>query len=201
MKTLKIALTGGIACGKSAFAGFLAELGAQIIYLDDLSKQVSKPNSEALLQLVDAFGTRILAADGSLNRQILRTILLENADDKMLIENILQTKILQKMQKLIEKSQKPMIIVEIPLLFEKKLDYLFDRAIIITCNPEKQLKRLQKRPNISKNSAKQLISAQISPENRLKAAMQIDNDIIENNADIENLASSAKQIYQKLINL
>ncbi|KAA0446039.1 MAG: dephospho-CoA kinase [Candidatus Thioglobus sp.] len=201
MKTLKIALTGGIACGKSAFAGFLAELGAQIIYLDDLSKQVSKPNSEALLQLVDAFGTRILAADGSLNRQILRTILLENADDKMLIENILQTKILQKMQKLIEKSQKPMIIVEIPLLFEKKLDYLFDRAIIITCNPEKQLKRLQKRPNISKNSAKQLISAQISPENRLKAATQIDNDIIENNADIENLASSAKQIYQKLINL
>lgn len=200
MKSLKIALTGGIACGKSQFADFLVELGVEVIRLDDLSKQVTA-TSDVLKELVDAFGEDILKKNGSLNRKVLRTILLESKSNQTLIEDILHPKILKKMQELQEKSEKSLTIVEIPLFFEKKLEYLFDRVIIITCNDKKQLKKLQKRTNIDEKSAKQMVSIQISQKNRLIAAEQMQNDIIDNNGSIEDLEQCAKQLYKKLVNL
>lgn len=201
MKTLKIALTGGIACGKSEFADFLVELGAEVIRLDDLSKQVTIPDSNGLKELVGAFGENILKQDGSLNRKTLRTILLENKANQTLIEDILHPKILKKMQELQENSKKALTVIEVPLLFENKLEYLFDRVIVITCSNEKQLKRLQKRTNIDKKHTKQMVSIQISQKDRLKAAKKMQNDIIENNGSIQHLERCAKQLYKKLINL
>lgn len=201
MKALKIALTGGIACGKSEFANFLLALGAQVIGLDELSKKVTVLGSDGLKTLINTFGERILKQDGSLNRNTLRAILLENKANQTLIEEILHPKILKKMQELQEKSKKKLVVVEIPLLFENKLEHLFDRVIIITCNDEKQLKRLQKRTNIDEKYAKQLISVQINQKDRLKAAKKMQSDIVENNGNIENLEQCAKQLYKKLINL
>jgi dephospho-CoA kinase len=72
MTTLKIALTGGIACGKSQMAQIFAKLGADVIRLDDISKQVTTPGSDGLRELVGTFGKRILNQDDSLNRQVFR---------------------------------------------------------------------------------------------------------------------------------
>ena len=141
---MKIALTGGIACGKSQMAQVFAELGADVIRLDDISKQVTTPDSDGLRELADAFGEKILNQDDSLNRQVLRTILLENENNKSRIEAILHPKILKIMQKLQKDSKKPLNIVEIPLLMEKNLGYLFNRAIILTCNEEKTVKKTKK---------------------------------------------------------
>jgi dephospho-CoA kinase len=126
MTTLKIALTGGIACGKSQMAEIFAELGADVVRLDDISKQVTTPDSDGLRELVDVFGKRILHQDDSLNRQVLRTLLLENESNKNRIEVILHPKILKIMQEWQKNSKKILTIVEIPLLMEKKLAYLFD---------------------------------------------------------------------------
>ena len=105
------------------------------------------------------------------------------------------------MQMMIKNSKKQIIIVEIPLLVEKNLDYLFDRAIIIDCNEQNQLKRLIKRENIDQKSAKSLISAQTSAENRLKLADQLPIDVIENNSEIFELKQKVQNLYQKLVNL
>lgn len=201
MTALKIALTGGIACGKSQFSDFLMGLGAQVIRLDDLSKEATVPGSDGLIELVDAFGDKILEQNGKLNRKILREILLENKANKILVEEILHPKILKKMQKLQEKSEKKLIVVEIPLLFEKRLEYLFDRVIVITCNDEKQLERLQKRKNIDIKDARRMISVQISQKDRLEATKQMQSDIIENNGSIVDLEQQSKQLYTKLVNL
>ncbi|MDC9715303.1 MAG: dephospho-CoA kinase, partial [Gammaproteobacteria bacterium] len=168
MTTLKIALTGGIACGKSQMAQVFSELDADVIRLDDISKQVTTPDSDGLRELVGAFGKKILNQDDSLNRQALLAILLENESNKSRIEAILHPKILKIMQKWQKDSQKPLNIVEVPLLMEKNLGYLFDRAIILTCNEEKQLKRLKNRANIDEKQAKKMIYIQTSHENRLK---------------------------------
>jgi dephospho-CoA kinase len=98
MDILKIALTGGIACGKSQMAQVFAELGADVVRLDDISKQVTTPGSDGLRELVDAFGEKILNQDDELNRQVLRAILLENESNKNCIEVILHPKILKTMQ-------------------------------------------------------------------------------------------------------
>ncbi|MDB3869537.1 dephospho-CoA kinase [Candidatus Thioglobus sp.] len=198
---MKIALTGGIACGKSNVCQLLETLGAEIISLDELSRQVVKPYSKGLSQLIEHFGEGVLNADKTLNRKALRKILLKNKANQQLIEDILHPKILKKMQMMIKNSKKQIIIVEIPLLFEKNLAYLFDRAIIVDCNEQKQLKRLINRENIDKNTAKSLISAQTSAENRLKLADQLPIDVIENNSEIFELKQKVQNLYQKLVNL
>ena len=201
IKPMKIALTGGIACGKSNVAQLFEQLGAEVISLDELSRQVVVPGSAGLSELVDCFGDDILTVDKTLNRKILQEILLKNKANQQLIEDILHPKILEKMQMEIENCKKQLIIIEIPLLVEKNLAYLFDRAIIVECNEENQLKRLIKREKIDKNSAKTLISAQTSHSNRLKLADQLSIDVIENNLEIFDLEQKVRNLYQKLINL
>jgi dephospho-CoA kinase len=198
---MKIALTGGVACGKSQVARCLKNLGADIIDLDEISRQVVMPNTEGLKALVVQFGEEILQKNGSLDRAKLRDILLKNCKNKTLIETILHPKILQKMQKNIEKCQKSLIIVEIPLLFEQNLTYLFDRVIIVDCSEQNQLKTLQKRDNIDENLAKKLISTQMSRENRLNHADKLPTDIIQNNFKPLDLTQKTQNLYQKLLKL
>ncbi|WXU00494.1 MAG: Dephospho-CoA kinase [Catillopecten margaritatus gill symbiont] len=198
MELLKIALTGGIACGKSQLADFLATLGAEIIRLDDVSKQVTTPNSEGLKALVNEFGEGLLERDGCLNREALRVLLLESETNKTLIEGILHPKILEKMRELQGKSKKEVVIVEIPLLFEKKLEYLFDKAIIVTCNNENQLNRLKYRANVDEKLAKKMISVQMSQKDRLKAGRKMQSEIIENNGSIADLRQQAEKVYTTL---
>lgn len=198
---MKIALTGGIACGKSKVSQLFKKLGAKVISLDELSRQVVMPDSKGLNQLIERFGDGILNADKTLNRKALRDILLKDKANQQLIEDILHPKILEKMQMEIEKTKNKVIIVEIPLLVEKNLDYLFDRAIIVNCNEKNQLKRLIKRENISEKSAKQQISAQISAEERLEIAKKLPTDVIENNSQIFEMEEKVANLYQKLANL
>jgi len=198
---MKIALTGGIACGKSNICQLFETLGAEVISLDELSRQVVTPNSAGLNQLIGHFGDGILNADKTLDRKALREILLTDKANQQLIEDILHPKILEIMQMEIENCNKQIIIIEIPLLFEKNLAYLFDRVIIIDCNEQNQLKRLIKRDNIDKNTAKELISVQTSHKNRLKLADLLPIDVIENNSQISDLDQKVRGLYQKLVNL
>ena len=198
---MKIALTGGIACGKSEIIQQFKTLGAGVISLDKLSRDVVQVGESALNELIDSFGNGILYADQSLNRVALREILLENSTNKQKIEAILHPKILEKMQIEIEKLNNKLIVIEIPLLLEKNLAYLFDRAIIVRCSAENQLKRLLKRQNIDNNTAEQLISVQISQEQQLELAKELPIDILENNSEIFDLEKKADILYQKLINL
>ncbi len=201
MSPIKIALTGGIACGKSNVAQIFSDLGVDIIDLDELSRLVVEPGTQGLRELVDYFGDCILNTDQTLNRQVLREILLKNTTNQEKIESILHPKILEKMQMEIKKVKNKLVIVEIPLLVEKNLAYLFDRAIIVECDKQKQLKRLIKRENIDENQAKSMISAQTTQENRLKLANQLPVDIIENNSQIFEMEQKVKDLYQKLVNL
>ncbi|MDC9727644.1 MAG: dephospho-CoA kinase [Candidatus Thioglobus sp.] len=198
---IKIALTGGIACGKSNVAQLFSDLGVDIIDLDELSRLVVEPGTQGLSELVEYFGERILNTDKTLNRRALREILVSKPTNQEKIEEILHPKILEKMQMEIKKVKNKLVIVEIPLLVEKNLAYLFDRAIIVQCNAEKQLERLKKRDNIDENQAKKLINSQTSDENRQKLAEQLPVDVIENNSEISEMVQKVRDLYQKLINL
>ena len=198
---IKIALTGGIACGKSNIAQIFSDLGVDIIDLDELSRLVVEPDTKGLSELIDCFGDSILNTDQTLNRRALREVLLKNPTNQEKIEEILHPKILEKMQMEIKKVKNKLVIIEIPLLVEKNLAYLFDRAIIVSCDEENQLKRLIKRENIDKNSAKSLISTQTNAENRLKLADQLPIDVIENNSEIFEMKQKVQDLYQKLVNL
>ena len=201
MKTLKIALTGGIACGKSSIIQIFKKNAIAIIDLDVIARAVVKPKSQALSELVAHFGNGILNDDQTLNREALRQVLFENNANQKIIEEILHPKILEKMQMGIEKLNVPLVVVEVPLLVEQNLSNLFDRAIVVDCDEQNQLKRLLKRENIDEKLAKTMISAQASRKQRLALSKKLPTDILENNSQIFEMEQKAQDLAHKLLNL
>jgi dephospho-CoA kinase len=201
MKTFKIALTGGIACGKSSVIQIFKKNAIAIIDLDVIAREVVEPNTQALSELVAHFGNGILNDDQSLDREALRQVLFENNANQKIIEEILHPKILEKMQMDIEKLNVPLVVVEVPLLVEQNLSNLFDRAIVVDCDEQNQLKRLLKRENIDEKLAKTMISAQASRKQRLALSKKLPTDILENNSQIFEMEQKAQDLAQKLLNL
>ena len=201
MKTFKIALTGGIACGKSSVIQIFKKNAIAIIDLDVIAREVVEPNTQALSELVAHFGNGILNDDQTLNREALRQVLFENNANQKIIEEILHPKILEKMQMEIKKVKNRLVVIEVPLLVEQNLSNLFDRAVVVDCNEQNQLKRLLKRENIDEKLAKTMISAQASRKQRLALSKKLPTDILENNSQIFEMEQKAQDLAHKLLNL
>ncbi|HAO53811.1 MAG TPA: dephospho-CoA kinase [Gammaproteobacteria bacterium] len=201
MSALKIALTGGIACGKSSVSQIFKKLGVPIIDLDVIARTVVETNTQGLVELVAHFGNGILNDDQTLNRQALRQQLFKNSENQQVIEEILHPKILEKMQTDIEKLNTQLVIVEVPLLVEQNLSHLFDRAIVVDCSEENQLKRLLKREKLDEKLAKTMIATQASREQRLALSEKLPTDILENNSEIFEMEQKVQDLAKKLLNL
>ena len=196
-----MALTGGIASGKSLVSDLLEIHGCKIIDLDVISREVVMPGNEGLQELVDNFGKSILLRDGSLDRKNLRDVLYKKGRNRALIEQILHPKILHKMKTMMDDCKEGVMIVVIPLLVEKELWGPFDRAVLVDCESETQIKRLIERENIDSEKAKTMMMAQASREQRLKLNEHLPTDIIENNSRLSDLKDKVHLLNQKLFSL
>ena len=200
-KVIKVALTGGIASGKSLVSDLLEIHGCKIIDLDVISREVVMPGADGLQELIDTFGKSILLGDGSLDRKNLRDVLYKKGRNRALIEQILHPKILHKMKAMMNDYHEGVMIVVIPLLVEKELWGPFDRAILVDCESETQIKRLMERENIDSEKAKTMLMAQASREQRLKLNEHLPTDIIENNSRVSDLKEKVEKLNQKLFSL
>ena len=200
-KTLKVALTGGIASGKTLVSDLLEIYGCHIIDLDVIAREVVLPGTEGLKELIEIFGESILLTDGTLNRKHLRDELYKKGRNRALIEQILHPKILQKMKTSMDEYQEGVIVIVIPLLVEKNLWEPFDRAIVVDCEIETQLSRLMSRENVDKEKAEVMLMAQASREQRLQLNDYLPTDVIENNSQISDLKEKVANLNQKLRSL
>ena len=200
-KVLKVALTGGIASGKSLVSDLLEIHGCHIVDLDVISREVVLPGTDGLNELVESFGDSILLSDGSLDRKNLRDVLFKKGRNRAKIEQILHPKILQKMKSSIESFKEGVIVVVIPLLVEKELWGPFDRAVVVDCDVETQIDRLTARENIDNTQAKTMLMAQASREQRFQLADHLPTDIIDNNSKISDLKEHVEKLSQKLFAL
>ena len=195
---LKIALTGGIASGKSQVSSLLEAHGNPVVDLDILAREVVEPGTKGLNELVEAFGSEILNKDGTLNRAHLRDKLYKKGRNRALIEQILHPKISEKMHLAMDAHKNGIMIVVVPLLVEKNLWQPFDRAIVVDTTVKKQLDRLKKRENIDQNKAEAMLLAQTSREKRLKLGENLPTDIIENNSEIVDLNAKVDALNHRL---
>ncbi len=194
---LKVGLTGGIGCGKSTAANIFAELGAPVIDADQISHELVEPGAPALLEITRQFGPGILAADGTLDRNKLRTLIFSQAHYKKQLEAILHPLIYAEMRRLMQTLQYPYVILCIPLLLETKMQYFVDRILVIDCPVEQQIKRVKLRNKHSEATIKAIIASQISRELRLSAA----DDIIDNSSDTTKLAEHIKKLHNLYLSL
>jgi dephospho-CoA kinase len=200
-KVLRVALTGGIASGKSLVSDLLEIHGCHIVDLDVISREVVLPGTEGLNELVESFGDSILLSDGSLDRKNLRDVLYKKGRNRAKIEQILHPKILQKMKSSMESFKEGVMVVVIPLLVEKQLWGPFDRAVVVDCDSKTQINRLMERDNVDSEKAKTMLMAQASREQRLQLNDHLPTDIIENISRVSDLKEKVDALYQRLVSL
>jgi len=199
--SLKVALTGGIASGKSQVSALLEGYGCLIIDLDVIAREVVEPGTTGLNELIENFGNSILSNDGTLNRKYLRDELFKKGRNRALIEQVLHPKILQKMKAAMDACTKGIVIVVVPLLVEKNLWHPFDRAIVVDCEVDNQISRLMAREKIDQSKAEVMLLAQASRGQRLQLNDHLPTDIIGNNSKIADLEEKVANLYQKLSSL
>jgi dephospho-CoA kinase len=184
-----LGLTGGIASGKSTASKILKKLGAIIIDADEISRKIST-SVEVIEKVRDAFGEEAIL-DGQLNRQKLREIIFKEKEKRTLLNSIMHPIIVKKIQIEIEENKnKNLIVLDIPLLFETKLEYLCDKILVIWVEENIQIERIMKRDNSSEEMARKILNSQMSLLEKLKKA----DCSIENNGTIGDLEKKIKKI-------
>lgn len=192
-KRFVVGLTGGIGTGKSSALKAFESRGAATICLDRLAKEQAKPGRDGYKAIVKNFGKCILNDDKTINRALLGRVIFSDKRAKAGLERATHPLILKEMRRLIGKM-KGLVVVDVPLLFEKKLQKNFDATMVISCSPRKQLQRIIERDGLSSKEARLRIKAQMPlDEKRRMADVSINND-----KSIENLKTEINAYHEGL---
>ncbi|MBX4133098.1 dephospho-CoA kinase [Frischella sp. Ac48] len=192
-----VALTGGIASGKTTIANLFAQLGVPIIDADMIARQVVKPDTPAYQHIVAHFGQHIVLPSRELNRAKLRNIIFNYPEQRSWLNQYLHPIIQSETQQQIMQFHTPYVIWVVPLLIENQWHKYADRILIIETSQQVQLERLQKRDKIDKNLAKNMISSQITSEDRRRYA----DDIIINDDQTADLSQQVTQLHKQYLKL
>ncbi|MFJ4324727.1 dephospho-CoA kinase [Streptomyces tricolor] len=176
---LTVGLTGGIGAGKSEVSRLLVEHGAVLIDADRIAREVVAPGTPGLAAVVDAFGADILAADGSLDRPRLGSIVFADPEKLAVLNAIVHPLVGARSRELENAAAEDAVVVhDVPLLTENGLAPLYDVVIVVDASPETQLDRLVRLRGMTEEDARARMAAQASREQRREIAdIVIDNDV------------------------
>src|SRR5688572_9955800 len=191
-RPLLIALTGGIASGKSAVADMFAKQGVPVFDTDQIARDVVEPGTPTLAKLVAEFGSDILDASGRLDRARMRTRVFSDPPQRRRLEAITHPAIREELARRSAQARGAYQIHVIPLLVESGRRHEYDRVLVVDTSEEEQLKRLIARDRSSLELAQQILAAQVSREARLDAA----DDVIVNTGTIEDLQRFVQTLHR-----
>ena len=191
-----VALSGGIASGKSTIANLFAQLGVPIIDADVIARQVVEIGTDAYKLIIKHFSQEILLPNNEIDRSQLREIIFNNDHERLWLNNLLHPIIQEQTQIQIAQQTAAYVIWVVPLLVENNLHNLADRVLMVDTPEQLQLERLIQRDNIDESLAKKMISSQISSQKRLTYA----DDIIVNNGDLTSLTAQVNKLHQQYLN-
>ncbi|MCH4827867.1 MAG: dephospho-CoA kinase [Planococcus sp. (in: firmicutes)] len=191
-----IGLTGSIASGKSTVSEMLKNQGYPIIDADLVARLVVEPGSETLEQIRQAFGPEVISSDGTMNRAKVGEIIFNDPVSRKTLNNIIHPAIRQEMLKqryeLLEQGFKT-IIMDIPLLFESRLQYIVDKILVVSVTEENQYKRLVERNGFTEKEARVRINSQLPMSVKEDGA----DAVIYNNGTLEE---TKQQLSRILVN-
>lgn len=176
-----IALTGGIAAGKTLVSDAFKKLGVAVIDTDIIAHQIVEPGLPGLLEIERAFGARILDKNGRLRRKHLRELIFTDPRARKKLESILHPRIRKEVSRAIAKVKHDHCILVIPLLAERGSYPNIDRVLLVDVDPETQITRLMARDNSSRQQAERALASQAGREQRLAIA----DDVLENSGSPE----------------
>jgi dephospho-CoA kinase len=177
-----IGLTGGIGSGKSTVAKILANAGIAVVDADAISRALTQASGAAMPEISKIFGASVVAADGSLNRDAMRSLMLEDASAKARLESILHPLVGQQIDAQLAQAHcagAALAVVDIPLLVEggSRWRSRLDAVWVVDCLPQTQISRVQARSGWPLAQIQAVMAAQASRAQRLASAdMVISNE-------------------------
>ena len=185
-------LTGGIATGKSTVAKFFKELGADVIDADEIAHKVIEKGTQAYSKIVKEFGKDILTPSGAIDRRKLGALVFKDKEKLRKLESIVHPEVLKKMADEIARSKSDIVIVEIPLIFEKKMD--LHPVVVVYAPREVQKSRLMRRDGLTEEEAEVRLSSQIDIDEKRKLA----DFVIDNSSDLTKTKEETKRLFHIL---
>jgi dephospho-CoA kinase len=199
-RPFRVALTGGIASGKSTVGDLFVARGATLIDTDVIAREVVEPGRPALAQVLEALGgATILGPDGRLDRPRLRERIFTDPVARRTLESILHPAIREEMerQSAALAHASPYQILAIPLLAEGGRRDHVDRVLVVDAPDALRVQRLMARDGVSEAQALASLGAQASREARLELA----DDVIVNEGRIDDLAEQVDRLHEKYLRL
>ncbi len=196
MTFVTVGLTGGIASGKSTVSNYFRELGAYIVDADAIAKRVVEKGEPAWEAILREFGNDILLEDKSINRDTLGEVIFNDSSKKAVLNSIVHPHVFKAMEQ--EKNTAgrthKVVILDVPLLFETKMDKDLDAVIVVYTPKEIQLERLIKRDNLAPDQARARIASQLSIEDKKQMA----SIVVDNSGGVDDTRQQVQAFYKTL---
>ena len=201
---LLLGVTGGIATGKTTVVRMLEELGAPVIDFDVLARDVVEPDKPAWQEIVAYFGEQVLREDRQLDRKKLSDIVFRDIEKRKKLESFTHPRIhaefMAQLGEIVGKDPDAIVQVDIPLLIENNLQYLFHKTLVVYIPKEMQIDRLVKRDKISKEEATDRLKAQLPIDEKVGYAdfvIHNDKSLQETKKQVEKLWKTLKKIQKE----
>ncbi|MFD2370041.1 dephospho-CoA kinase [Brevibacillus sp. GCM10020057] len=174
-----LGLTGGIATGKSTVTGMLRERGIPVIDADQIAREVVEPGKPAYEAIVRHFGREILLADGQIDRKKLGEIVFSDESQRQKLNAIVHPEVRRVMREEAEAAEAggaDIVFMDIPLLFESKLQHMVEKIVVVYAPADMQLARMIERDELEEEQAQKRLRAQFPiDQKRADADFLIDN--------------------------
>ena len=197
-KHLLLAVTGGIASGKSSVSKMLSAMGAPLIDFDLLARQVVEPGTQGYKDIVGYFGKQVLQENGELDRKKLSDVVFSDLEKRKKLESFTHPHIYDEFFKALEQitQEQPdaIIQVSVPLLIEQNLQFLFDKLLVVHVKPETQATRLAARDGITKADAENIMKSQLPIDEKASYA----DFVIDNEGTLEDTYRQVKEAWESI---
>lgn len=193
---MRVALTGGIATGKSHVRAEFEALGVPTIDADVLAREVVAPGTPGLAAVTRRFGRDVLDTSGALDRRKLGAVVFADAAARHDLEQIVHPLVREAIDRWFASLDRrhPFAIADIPLLYETGRDRDFAAVIVTACAPETQLRRISHRDGLSEEEARQRIAAQIPVEEKVRRATYV----IRTDGDFEETRRQVREVHRRI---
>lgn len=192
-----IALTGGIASGKSTIARRLQSHGAVLVDADAIVRDVQRPGSPVLAEIVGAFGVGVVAADGSLDRTALGSVVFADPHALARLNAIVHPAVREESAKRFAEAQvdpRAIVVYDVPLLVEARVDDPWDMIVVAHAPAEVRVARLITHRSMDEAAARARVGAQATDEERLRVA----DVVIDTSGSLEHTLDQADELWARV---
>ncbi len=192
---LRIGLTGSMGAGKSTVARLLRERGCPVLEADEVVRELTRPGSPALLEIIAAFGAGFMSHGGELDRRRLADFVFADPNRLERLNRILHPRVLERFRSWLQEQERAgslVAVVEAPLLIESGYHRELDRLVVVWCRPEQQFERLAAR-GLSAEEVQARLQFQMPAE----AKRALADDCIDNSGTLEETAQQVAVLLER----